>query len=76
MYICEIWYSTTESACPAKWDNKLTRESSVALELRTLLYTWRKALLSKSSLAVPSLKHSVSIPAWMCTGMVLSLTKR
>jgi hypothetical protein len=40
-----------------------TKESSVALELRTLWYTWRKGLASKFSNVAFSLKHSDSIPA-------------
>jgi hypothetical protein len=48
-----------------------TKESSVALELRTLWYTWRKGLASKFSNVAFSLKHSDSIPA--CVRVQLSM---
>lgn len=41
----------------------LTKESSVGFELRTLIYTWRKDLLSKFSTSPLSAKYSVDSPA-------------
>jgi hypothetical protein len=49
----------------------ITKESSVALELRTLLYTWRKGLASKFSNVAFSLKHSDSIPAYVCVQLLV-----
>lgn len=52
---------------------RLTKESSLALELRTPLYTLRKALPCKFSHEEFSPKHSDPIPAHMRTKLLINL---